>query len=450
MKKPTATKKKALPAVVYCVGSPNFDPKAAIEDTGAHEAALQALQTDNDLETAIRTWFGFLPGEEDKYVYHAIASVKLAQVQHAVRLGAANGLHAWYFDADGGQLPSPSQADIDAYISIFLPSTLTASALKTFSSNAKKGSVRALVARDLAAKRFIHPGHSLASQLISIPRAKKSSAMPRNPYFDFWAWSCRILEWCGPYTPPPPPSTSGTKQTPPQVPVRSHHILPIFMHHFGCAVPSHEALTLLKLIAAGRPIADIGSGNGYWAFMLRAYGVTAVYAVDNAQSAWRVTWIPDTIISDGAKWLSSTSSSSPSSPNQKDMVLLLVYPIVSNNFTRSVVAAYKGDTVAVVGTQNRNGYTAFADMTVDEFMVTASATADGQGQGQGQGHGQGGGWTKIIQIPLPSFAGKDEALFIFQRGSRAPAPAPLMSAPSLPPSAPPKARIDGDGTKLGE
>lgn len=28
------------------------------------------------------------------------------------------------------------------------------------------------------------------------------------------------------------------------------------------------------------------------------------------------------------------------------------------------------------------------------------------------------GWKKIVQIPLPSFAGKDEAMFVFQRGER--------------------------------
>jgi hypothetical protein len=29
-------------------------------------------------------------------------------------------------------------------------------------------------------------------------------------------------------------------------------------------------------------------------------------------------------------------------------------------------------------------------------------------------------WVKVVQIPLPSFPGKDEALYVFQRGARAP------------------------------
>jgi len=175
------------------------------------------------------------------------------------------------------------------------------------------------------------------------------------------------------------------------------------MHHFGCATPSHEALELLRLAAAGRAVADIGSGNGYWSFMLRRYGVTA-HPVDNMQSEWRVNWVDDTEVSDGVKWLGKHDRG-------RDMVLLLVYPVVGGGvaggveggFTRDLVTAYEGDTIAVVGTQNRNGYTGFRNMTMSDFMETEHKV-----------------WTKIVQGPLPSFAGKDEALYIFQRGERAP------------------------------
>ena len=175
------------------------------------------------------------------------------------------------------------------------------------------------------------------------------------------------------------------------------------MHHFGCATPSHEGLEILRILADGRPVADMGSGNGYWTFMLRRYGIT-VHPVDNMQSEWRVNWVGDTVISDGARWLQKHG-------NGKDMVLLLVYPVVGGGvgggveggFTRSLVDAYQGDTIAVVGTQNRNGYTGFRGMTMDEYMDKEQKA-----------------WTKVVQIPLPSFAGKDEVLYVFQRGERAP------------------------------
>jgi hypothetical protein len=187
--------------------------------------------------------------------------------------------------------------------------------------------------------------------------------------------------------------------------MHSHHVLPIFMHHFGCVVPSYEALEVLRLVADGRTVADVGSGNGYWTFMLRQHKVD-VAAVDNAQSEWRVNWIGDTVVSDGVKWLSRKENK-----GGKEMVLLMVYPIVGGGvaggveggFTRNLLAAYKGDTVAVVGTQNHNGYTGFRGMTMAEYM----------GREQPD-------WVRVAQIPLPSFAGKDEALFVFQRGERAP------------------------------
>jgi hypothetical protein len=257
--------------------------------------------------------------------------------------------------------------------------------LKGLLSNAKKDSIRSAVATHLADKRFIHP--SLASKL-TIPRCK--SPPTANPYLDFWAWSARNLEWCGPC------DFSAQVAT-------SHHVLPILMHHFGCATPSHEALEMLRILAAGREIADVGSGNGYWSFMLRRYGLT-VHAVDNMQSEWRVNWVSDTVIADGVKWLAQNAGG-------REVVLLLVYPVVGGGvaggveggFTRSLISAFQGDTIAVVGTQNRNGYTGFRDMTMDEYIQKE--------------HGE---WTKVVQIPLPSFAGKDEALFVFQRGHGAP------------------------------
>ncbi|UKZ81118.1 hypothetical protein TrVFT333_008887 [Trichoderma virens FT-333] len=365
-----------------CVGSPSFAPDEVIQDAPRLQHARELLAA-NDLYNASRALLS-LP-ERDSFTYHAVTSVKLAEVQHVVGLGGVNGLHTWYRDEDGTARKPPPLPDIEAYISIFSPSTATASALKNFETNAKKASIRSEVARHMAEKRYVHP--ALASQL-TIPKSKQPPS--QNPYFDFWAWSCRNLEWCGPCTSSERVATS-------------HHVLPIFMHHFGCATPSHESLQVLRLLADGRAIADMGSGNGYWTFLLRRYGLT-VYPVDNMQSEWRVNWVDDTVIMDGVQWLRKND-------NGKDLVLLLVYPVVGGgigggtegSFTRGLVDAFQGDTIAVVGTQNANGYTGFKSMTMDVFME--------------QEHPE---WTKVVQIPLPSFAGKDEALYVFQRGGRAP------------------------------
>ena len=124
--------------------------------------------------------------------------------------------------------------------------------------------------------------------------------------------------------------------------------------------------------------------------MLRRLGVV-VEAVDNLQSEYRTLWISDTVIQDGDKYLKAKNGAG-------DAVLLLVYPIVSLDFTARVLKGYKGSTICVAGTQNKNGYTGFKDRTIDDYVATEMSD-----------------FQKTVQIPLPSFAGKDEALFVFER-----------------------------------
>ena len=164
------------------------------------------------------------------------------------------------------------------------------------------------------------------------------------------------------------------------------------MHHFGCVVPSHESLEVIRQTARGRAVLDLGSGNGYWTYMLRRLGLS-VTALDNLQSEYRTLWISDTVIQDGEKYLISNKGC-------EDIVLLLVYPIVNLDFTRKILDAYKGSTICVAGTQNRSGYTAFKDQTIDEYFLAEKSE-----------------YQKTVQIPLPSFAGKDEALFVFEKAS---------------------------------
>ncbi|KAF3911878.1 hypothetical protein AA313_de0209888 [Arthrobotrys entomopaga] len=318
----------------------------------------------DDFRTAIIQGFGL--SRNDIYVYHAVASVNLTQVQNAIAQGGKQGLHAWYRDEKDEVIEPPPQSDIVAYTSIFNPATTSNKAFSNFVSNAKKQSIRATVGAHLSSLRLLPSS-------IPIPRSKTHV----NPYFDFWRWSCQNLEWCGPN------ESTATVKT-------SHHILPVFMHHFGCVCPSYESIQVIKNVSRKRRIIDMGSGNGYWSFMLRQEGLKVV-AVDNMQSLWRSTWIYDTVEADGTKYLKENSSG-------KDDVLLLVYPIVSLDFTKQILAEYAGDTICIAGTQNANGYTAFKDVTVTEYFEKEMKEFE-----------------KIVQIPLPSFAGKDEALYVFER-----------------------------------
>ena len=254
-----------------------------------------------------------------------------------------------------------------AYTSLFSSTVSSTKALTGLAANAKKDSHRARIAQNLQSKRLIRGEYTTS-------KTKKQIV---NPYYDYWCWSCENLEWAGPEV-----GTVNVKT--------SHHVLPVLMHHFGCVVPSYEGLEVIKKAARGRPVVEIGSGNGYWAYMLRRMGFK-VNAVDNLQSEYRTLWISDTIVQDGEKYLQSEQST-------EDAVLLLVYPIVGLEFTNKILNAYKGSSIIVAGTQNRNGYTAFKDMTIDEYITTEKPEFE-----------------KKVQIPLPSFAGKDEALFVFEK-----------------------------------
>lgn len=89
---------------VHCVGNPDFEPEKAVGDHDRHQAALKLLEERNDFEGAVRLWFGMPEAGKDDYVYHALASVTLGQVQRGVEMGAEKGLHGWYEGAKDGEV----------------------------------------------------------------------------------------------------------------------------------------------------------------------------------------------------------------------------------------------------------------------------------------------------------------------------------------------------------
>ncbi|KAE9379814.1 hypothetical protein N431DRAFT_360981 [Stipitochalara longipes BDJ] len=317
---------------------------------------------DHDLFTTIRATFGL--ASEDSFVYRAEAfTMTLAQIQEQV----ATGKLKYKYRAHGHPIEVPP-ADITAYTSIFSASTDTSKALTSFHSNAKKGSPRAIVADYLQSRRI---------SLFKIPKSKAHI----NPYYDLWVHSCQITTFLGPL---PDPSYSHPINA-----KRTHPLLPVFYHHFGCVVPSWEALNIIAQLGEGGVI-DMASGNGYWTYMLRRMKVD-VTAVDNMASEYRTMWISDTVKADGVDYLKKNAGG-------KGKLLLMVYVITAGTFSRRLLNTYRGDIIVVVGTQNSNRYTGFSDCTAEEYFKEEMP-----------------GWTLLCRIPLPSFAGKDEALFVWNR-----------------------------------
>jgi len=166
----------------------------------------------------------------------------------------------------------------------------------------------------------------------------------------------------------------------------------VFYHHFGCVVPTYEALHIISQLSTtpNDGVIDMASGNGYWTYMLRRMNLSVV-AVDNMASEYRTMWIPDTVKADGAEYLKKSAGG-------RGKVLLMVYMVTAGTFTGRVVQAYKGDTIVVVGTQNANRFTGFSDCTVEEWFEREMV-----------------GWELVCRIVMPSFAGKDEGMFVWKR-----------------------------------
>jgi len=85
-----------MPSRPSTVGSASFDPDRFFERWASGDISAPK---DNDLRSAIITAFDLK--SDDDYVYHATASVTLAQVQAAINYGDRGGLLAWYTDAEG-------------------------------------------------------------------------------------------------------------------------------------------------------------------------------------------------------------------------------------------------------------------------------------------------------------------------------------------------------------
>ncbi|KAH4052436.1 hypothetical protein HBH49_101590 [Parastagonospora nodorum] len=359
----------------------NFDPDALMQNWS--DQKFSPTQSGKPFAQCIREAFS-IP-KSDAYVYRAQAETTLDITQRANEGKRSAGLHGWYHDDEGLPIEPqyPSSEEVTAYTSLFDPSLNLPKALNGFKSNAKANTIRQQVAAHLNS-RFLNQTNGL------LPSKKARSHT--NPYLSLWTYSCQELEYAGPI-----PSTTFTKI--------SHHILPIFYHHFGCVVPSYAALHVIAKVAQPAkpskenvlPILDVGSGNGYWSHMLRNFTAgdmksLDVRAIDNQLSEYRVSWVKDTIKADGLTYLHKEVN------NGKGCILLLVYPQATGNFTGPILKAFQGDTIVVVGTQNGNGFTGFQDQVIDDW-VEKSLPA----------------FQLTLRMPLPSFAGKDEALFLFQR-----------------------------------
>lgn len=339
-----------------------------IDDVHAVCSESTSKEGTSEILLALRQAFHIADG--DDYIYRAEAfAMTIGEVQTML---AAQPQLKYTYQAHGQAIEIPT-ADIDAYTSIFAASTSTTRSLKAFEANARKDSPRALAASYLVSKRLPLPPE------VQVPRQKQHA----NPALQVWQRVSHATGFCGPLP--------DKHYADPQAAKLTHPILPLLYHHFGCVPPTLEALGVVKHYALqgakargdtyGR-VVEIGSGNGYWTCMLRRLDAKLhVVAVDDASSAYRTVWIDDTVCMDGIQWLKKNSGAMTA-------VLLMVYPVTGRRYTENVLKAFQGDTIVLVGTQNANRYTAFANTSVEEWFKEEMD-----------------GWILLCRIAMPSFAG---------------------------------------------
>lgn len=232
-------------------GSKTWSPSYLFSTEGQNEDLWNKIHShlnSNELKSAIVTAFKLPPG--DNFTYHASASVNLSQAEASIHAGRANGLHTWYIErkpeasvtealedssdhhglghlVDQSSLKLsgyPPTSDIQAYIALFDPTKSAANSLKSLLANAKKHSIRQSIADHLLSKRYLDPDITVPKfKTQSLKNDKGQTQVHENPALDFWAYASLALEYAG-----PDQNTSLVKS--------SHHVLPVFHHHFGCVV----------------------------------------------------------------------------------------------------------------------------------------------------------------------------------------------------------------------
>lgn len=83
-------------------GSQKFTPEGFLEEWQKRDHTKTPL-IDSTREDGFRQAIidAFDLPQDDDFVYHAVMSVTLTDVQKAINAGSANGLYAWYRDEKG-------------------------------------------------------------------------------------------------------------------------------------------------------------------------------------------------------------------------------------------------------------------------------------------------------------------------------------------------------------
>lgn len=164
-----------------------------------------------------------------------------------------------------------------------------------------------------------------------------------------------------------------------------------FRRRYSYAIPGRAAL---EAIAHNAPngVVELGAGNGYWAYLLRNYGVDVeaydAYPVTGSSNPYWKNWPTQdcrtwTAVIHGDESVLARSDASRS--------LLLVWPPLGDDAGTKMLMAYRGDTVCYVG--DWRGAT--GDVTLHNVLKVF--------------------WKLVETVRIPTWYGFNDQLMIFKR-----------------------------------
>lgn len=143
---------------------------------------------------------------------------------------------------------------------------------------------------------------------------------------------------------------------------------------YAWAVPTQDALDVL---AAHRPILEIGAGTGYWAYLLREHYGVDILAYDKHPPL--------------TKWTGVLKGRPVKARKYPNRTLFLCWPPYSHPMATESLKYYQGQTVIYVGEWN-------ACTADDEFHELLEAE-----------------WTQTQRVSLPNWIGIRDEMFVFER-----------------------------------
>jgi hypothetical protein len=186
------------------------------------------------------------------------------------------------------------------------------------------------------------------------------------------------------------------------------------------AIPSPDVLDYMTDVLNGRPVVELGAGNGYWAWMLSQYGID-VNAYDIAPIGHADSWFSrkkkDQLL-DETDWkddhpprefhpVKKGSIEVLRKRVNANRVLFLCWPPYSSDFAYQAVKEFQGDTVIYIG-EPAGGCT--ADW---KFFGLMEGIDDRWGDDDEPIPGQE--WERIGHVPLVQWSGIHDALYVYRR-----------------------------------